>query len=235
MKTITLEILRRARGESTSHWQTFSYDLVTGNETVASVLTALNAREPLMDTEGKEARPIVWECSCLQKKCGACAVVVQGKPCLACDAKLALIKGDVVRVEPLRKFPVICDLMVDRSILFENLKTLKLWLSNDASLPDNLRPLAYEASECLQCGCCLEVCPNFNVENGFAGMAGMVPLARLLVESGSAERGRLAESYRDSIHGGCGKSLACRDICPAGIDIAHLMSRSNAAAVWGRS
>ena len=83
---------------------------------------------------------------------------------------------------------------------------------------------AFEASRCIQCGLCLEVCPNYHREGIFAGMGGMTPIARLLAKDD--DRGNHAV-YRKYIYEGCGKSLACRDICPAGIDMDKLLSRSN--------
>ena len=224
----TLKILRRERDGKESFWQCFLYIPKTDNDTVATALTELNKRENLTDADGNPARSVEWECSCLQKKCGACAMVISGRPCLACDAKLTDLKKEIT-VEPLRKFPVVCDLVVDRSILYENLKTLKLWLKEDAVLPDRYRDLAYEASECIQCGCCLEVCPNFDPAGGFTGVAAAVSAARVMTPGASA-----AEGYRKYFFEGCGKSLACREVCPAGIEIGEMLAQSNAIAVWKR-
>ena len=86
----------------------------------------------------------------------------------------------------------------------------------------------------MQCGCCLEVCPSFTLEGPFRGASSMMSMTRLIAEADPSERKRLAKSYRASFYGGCAKSLACKDICPAGLDLEALSSRSNAAAVWGR-
>ena len=56
--------------------------------TVATALRELNDRNPLTDMDGNPAAEIQWECNCLQKKCGACAMLVNGLPMLACDANL---------------------------------------------------------------------------------------------------------------------------------------------------
>jgi succinate dehydrogenase / fumarate reductase iron-sulfur subunit len=65
-------------------------------------------------------------------------------------------------------------------------------------------------------------------------MAAGVSLSRLLAELPQSQRDTLCRTYRRAIYEGCGKSLACGEICPAGIDTEHLLSRSNAVAVWGR-
>lgn len=229
---ICLEILRRERGGE-PYRQTFAYETENAADTVATALTAINERSPLLDETGQTAEPIRWECSCLQKKCGACAMVVNGRPALACAVRLADC-GDTVRLEPLRKFPVVEDLIVDRSVMHENLKAMKLWFDSGAAAGDKAGELAYDASRCLQCGCCLEVCPNFAPGEAFTGMAAAVPMARLLLEMPSEQRQEAARLYRRHVFEGCGKSLACRNVCPVGIDIDGLLVNSNALAVWKR-
>lgn len=220
---------------SRSYHQVFAYETEDEGATVATVLRDLNERDPLADVDGVPADPIRWECSCLQRKCGACAMVINGVPRAACDVRLSELGGRRVTLAPLRKFPLVQDLVVDRQAVYRRLRETQVWLEREVRLPTGHRgSIAYEASRCLECGCCLEVCPNFSAEGPFGGMAAMVPLARLLAEASYDERGRLAESYRQAIYDGCGKSLACRKVCPAGLDIARLMSRSNAAAVWRR-
>lgn len=217
-----LEILRRESAASQPRWDSFSYEPADAGETVATALTKLNEA---MDN------PIRWERSCLQKKCGACAMVINGTPKLACDAFLKDYK-DTIRLEPLKKFPVVADLIVDRGAMQENLNTLRAWLEGEANMSEKTGELAYEASRCLQCGCCLEVCPNFSADDAFTGMAGGVPMARLLAELPETQRAEMSRLYREHVFEGCGKSLACRNVCPAGLDIDALLVNSNAVAVW---
>lgn len=228
-----LDILRRDSRDLPSFRQAFRYETTDETDTVATALTRLSGLPVLLDTRGQEAAPIRWECSCLQKKCGACAMVIDGVPRLACDVKLADC-GEVVRLEPLKKFPVIADLTVDRTVMQDNLKALHLWMGDIAGMRDSAMPEAYEASRCLQCGCCLEVCPNFDPEGSFTGAAGAVPFSRLLAELPASRRKEAARLYSRRFFEGCGKSLACRKICPAGIDVDRLLVNSNAVAVWKR-
>ena len=228
-----LEILRRKSASGDPYWQSFLYEPEAEAETVATALTSLNERTDLRDAAGEPAPPIRWECSCLQKKCGACAMVINGRPGLACDARLSAYKK-TIRLEPLRKFPVIADLIVDRSVLQENLAAMKLWFTEKTVQHQRASEVGYEASRCLQCGCCLEVCPNFDPEGAFFGMAAAVPVTRLLAELPASQREEMSRLYREHVFEGCGKSLACRNICPAGIDIEEMLVNSNAAAVWKR-
>lgn len=229
-----LNITRRRFADDDPYVQTFLYESDDENATVATALREINKRPQLCDVDGNPADPISWESSCLQKKCGACAMLVNGIPRVACDAQLASEPNETVTLEPLSKFPVVRDLMVDRDALFVRLNELRVWFESEVDLPVKRGSAAYEGSRCLQCGCCLEACPNFSADGPFGGMASMVPLSRLLAEAGVDQRKRIAKTYREAVFAGCGKSLACRNICPAEIPIDDLMARSNAAAVWGR-
>lgn len=230
---IVLEILRREHAGAKPYVQCIPYETEDAAATVATALRQINADPGTVDADGAPVGEIRWECSCLQKKCGACAMVIGGVPRLACDARLSEC-GERVRIEPLRKFPVIADLIVDRSILFENLKTMQLWMQEAAAAEGCAVDTAYEASRCLQCGCCLEICPNWYAGGAFFGTAAIVPTSRLLTTLPDAVQKELRSAYRKHLYGGCGKSLACRKVCPAGIDIDGLLVNSNAIAVWRR-
>ena len=230
----TIDVLRRQGADSEPYHQRFVFETDDVRATVATALTELNDRSDLRDEHGEPATPIRWQSSCLQRRCGACAMVISGVPRLACDTRLADLKGDVVRLEPLRTFPVVADLVVDRQAMLTGLREATTWLEEPASLPDRRWNVAYEASRCLKCGLCLEVCPNYGTAGAFGGMAQMASLARLLAEAAPSERARLAKAYRDRVFAGCGTSLACREVCPANLDIDALLSRSNAAVLWRR-
>ena len=230
--TYTITIYRQERGSREHFWQSFHYDAAGSGDSVASALTFLNRQPVLLDTEGKEARRISWESSCLQKKCGACAMVVNGYPRLACGTRLEEFRDRKIQLSPLRKFPLIEDLMVDREIMYQNLRTMELWLREDAALSDRDQELAYQASECLQCGCCLEICPNFYAGGAFFGMAAVPITTRLLTEQDRAAIRDMRRNYRKHVFAGCGKSLACKTVCPKGIDTEELLVNANRRSAW---
>jgi len=232
---VLIEIKRQESAESKPYFQSIRLNPEKENLTVASLLREINAKPDIRDIEGKPVSQISWECSCLQKKCGACAMLINGKPRLACDAFLKdYVKKGKISLAPFSKFPVIKDLIVDRSILYNNLKDIKNYLEKDINLTDKNTDTAYEVSRCLMCGCCLEVCPNFYVGGDFYGAASFVPATRLITGSEKGENKELKKEYNEHIYKGCGKSLACKDICPAGIDMDKMLSKSNAVAVWKR-
>lgn len=220
-----VEILRKRKNEDKSYYQKFEYECVNDSDTVLTMLNNLNLDDNLKDK-------IVFKQSCLQGKCGACAMLVNSKPRLACKTKVK--DYDHLKLEPLKKFPVVEDLVVDRTVMQENLKMLNVCLNDNAIVNEKRNELSYEASRCLQCGCCLEVCPNFMIDNGFTGMASATALSRIINELGKDKLKEISKAYNKHVYAGCGKSLSCVDICPANIKIEDLLVNSNAIAVWKR-
>lgn len=230
-----LRILRRKSPHDKPYWQEIDYHIQDFRATVASALAEINEAGDYRDAKGRIVEPIRWECSCLQKKCGACAMIIDGRPRLACDSRLMdYSRKKIIAIEPFRKFPVIADLIVDRSILYDNLRRLEAWSEEDMKVTDKNMEKTHEASRCLQCGCCLEVCPNFSFDGDFFGMAGVVPAARLLLNMSDRDRARVRKLYDGHIYAGCGKSLSCKNICPQKIDSEQMLVNSNAIAVWRR-
>ena len=108
---INVKIKRQKNSESTPYWQSFVYE-GEGKLTVADLLAELNTSEPLLTADGQIAERIIYETSCHEKKCGACAMLINGIPRLACAVFLtsALDKNNTLTLEPLSKFPVVKDL-----------------------------------------------------------------------------------------------------------------------------
>ena len=227
-----MRIKRQNSFEAEAFYQTILRDC-DAETNIATLLREINAEE-VLDIDGIPVGEIAWECSCLQKKCGACAMRINGVPRLACDTKIGDLKSKTVTLEPLKKFPVVRDLIVDRSVLRENLIALHNWLESEATKSRKTVDLAYDASRCIQCGCCLEVCPNFTAGESFFGAAAFVPASRILSQLPNGKKNDLVQEYGKHIYNGCGKSLSCHDICPVGIDVEHKLSNSNAVAVWKR-
>ena len=174
---ITISVKRQHSASEKAYIQTFHYS-GNGKLTVADWLTEVNQAEASND-------PIAWECSCLEKKCGACAMVINGRPMLSCSCFLENVgKKGKIRIEPLSKFPIVRDLVTDRKVMFEALKKMKIWMNEKSGTDFSFDyELQYQASQCLMCGCCLEVCPNFMADRNFAGAAGMVQAYKTLEQS----------------------------------------------------
>lgn len=226
-------IKRRESSDAEVYFQEFPYE-GDGTASVAAVLNELNNRSPLFTIHGEEATPISWDCGCMVRKCGACAMRINGLPRLACATFLKDLQGNKIELAPLGKFPVVRDLVVDRSFLFEKLKEVNLWLKSEAYMEGKSHEIRYQSARCLMCGCCLEICPNFSVEGKFGGAMVPVNAYRILnQEEDTLHFRNLKKEYQGAYYEGCGKSLSCHEICPVGIPVEELMVRSNAVAIWG--
>ena len=125
---MNIKVLRRRSADEKPYWQVFSYEQTTDDATVAGMLDELNYKDDLKDIKGQPAPRIRWENSCLQGMCGACAMVINGRPALACETFLRDLRSDMIVLEPLRKFPVVADLMVDRTVIQEYLKKANAYI-----------------------------------------------------------------------------------------------------------
>ena len=123
-------------------------------------------------SDGKKVNPVTWDCGCLEEVCGSCTMVINGVVRQSCSAlvdQLLKQNPEELVLEPMSKFPVIRDLMVDRQRLFRGLQRVKAWVPVDSyyNMGAGERILRddqeqnYPLSQCMSCGCCLEACPQY--------------------------------------------------------------------------
>ncbi|HJD30382.1 MAG TPA: 4Fe-4S binding protein [Candidatus Eisenbergiella stercorigallinarum] len=218
-----IKIRRQDTADSAPYWQTFAF-ADEGRITAAGILDRLNYRDDLTDENGVPCRRIRWECSCMQKMCGGCAMVINGRPGLACGTFIDTGQSSLLVLEPLTKFPVVTDLVVDRSILQEYQREAMMYLGTRATPDQKEYARQYSAAKCLRCGLCLEVCPNYVPSSREFFGASFVNSAYLLYSSSEDRKKEIRKQYARHFEAGCSKSLACRDICPA-----HLPTLSSIA------
>jgi succinate dehydrogenase / fumarate reductase iron-sulfur subunit len=197
-----------------------------------NVISALmEIRKRPVTAEGKKVTPIVWECACLEEVCGSCTMIVNGRVRQSCSALVDAIApaGETIVLEPMTKFPVVRDLIVDRQRMFENLKRVKAWIQLDGSHALGPGPRqsqenqeqAYPLSRCMTCGCCLEACPQVNAASDFIGPAALSQVRLFnLHPSGKMHSGeRLDAVMGDGGVEGCGKAQNCVQVCPKEIPL----------------
>lgn len=220
-----VKIKRQRAPETDAYWQSFSY---SGPEhvTVSAVLDALNYTDDLFDVEGNPAPRIRWECSCMQAMCGGCAMVINGVPALACATYADELKGETLILEPLSKFPVIADLIVDRSIIYENLTQAKAYLDTLAANDKRQHKHQYSVAKCLKCGLCLEVCPNYHPGGSFYG-AVFANESYLLATQSADKASPVIKEYKTHFGAGCSKALSCQSVCPVGIETITSIMKMN--------
>lgn len=202
-----------------------------------NVISALmEIRRNPVTADGKKTTPINWEMNCLEEVCGACSMVVNGRPRQACTALVDQYEQPI-RLEPMKTFPVVRDLVVDRQQMFDSLQRVKAWVPIDGTydlgegprMPERKRQWAYELSKCMTCGVCLEACPNVNDKTDFMGPAIMsqVRLFNTHPTGAMHKDERLEEIMKDGGLGECGNSQNCVEACPKGIPLTTSIASLN--------
>jgi succinate dehydrogenase / fumarate reductase, iron-sulfur subunit len=164
--------------------------------------------------------------SCRFKVCGSCAMMINGAQRLACETQISSL-GKKVKVEPLARFKVIKDLVVDIEPFLEKMSSVRPWMSPRAwPEPPRVTPeeLAryLSPSDCIWCGSCMSACPIVGTEPYFLGPAPMAQLYRFnvdereLVEEKNA-RLLIADSDLSGVWR-CHQIFACTTVCPKKID-----------------
>src|SRR6188768_1335846 len=129
--TFEVRVLRQDGPGEPSYWErhTVKYE---ADMNVISVLQRIAAKAT--SSEGKHVAPVAWDCNCLEEVCGACTMVINGKVRQSCSAlvdKLLADRAGEIELTPMTKFPVLRDLVVDRSRLFRALSEVQAWIPAD--------------------------------------------------------------------------------------------------------
>jgi fumarate reductase iron-sulfur subunit len=182
--------------------------------------------------------------SCRMGICGSCGMTVNGEPKLTCATFLTEYAPGPIRVEPLRNFPVIRDLVVEIGDFLRKLGTVKPWiirqeekpLSEGAHLQTPAEMDEYKQySMCINCLLCYAACPVYGLEPGFLGPAAIALAQRYNLDSrdeGARERLSLL-SQHEGIWA-CTFVGECTKVCPKHVDPAGAIQRYKlkAAMEW---
>jgi succinate dehydrogenase iron-sulfur subunit len=196
------------------------------NSNVISVLMQIQ-RNPVT-ADGKKTTPPAWDAACLEEVCGSCTMNINGKVRQACTALIDKLTQPIT-LSPMKKFPLVRDLTVDRQKMFTALKRVQAWVPVDGTYDLGPGPrqaseeqeLRYVLSTCMTCGCCLEVCPQVSPSTNFIGAAA---ISQVRLFNGHPT-GKMNAS--DRLHGlmgeggvgDCGKAGNCVTACPKGIPL----------------
>ncbi len=238
---IRIRIKRSDGPGKPSYWQAFDVPREPG----ANIISCLQwiAAHPVT-IDGEKTTPVVWDSGCLEEVCGACTMLINGgvrQSCSALISDIAPNDGDEITLEPMSNFPVIRDLWVDRQRLFDSLKRVQAWVPIDGSYSLGAGPkespdkqgTRYTLSTCMSCGCCLEACPQYNLEEdesqwptSFIGAAA-ISQARLFNEHETGKQ--LKHERLDTLMGpggvsDCGSAQNCVKVCPKELPLTESIS-----------
>ena len=235
---LTLKIWRQKNKESKGNFKTYHMDNVSPEMAFLEMLDALNKR---LVEEDKD--PVAFDHDCREGICGSCAMYINGHPhgpipaITTCHLSMRFFKdGETIWIEPWRAkpFPVIKDLMVDRSA-FDKIQIEGGFISvNTGAAPDaNLTLVskkdsdnAFDAAICIGCGACVAACKNASAALFVAAKISqfaLLPQGRVEAK----ERVRAMVNKMDELgFGSCSNTGACEAECPKQIKITNI-SRMN--------
>jgi len=235
-RTFKVKILRQSDPHGGSQWHTFDVPYEHGMN-MTTVLQRIAANP--VTTDNRKTTPVAYDACCLEEVCGACTMNINGRVRQACSALVDdLLEEHVgpVELRPMTKFPVIRDLVVDRSPMFESLKRVKAWVRVDGyhdmgpgpRVAPQVQEEAYPLSRCMSCGCCVEACPQFNAKSAFIGPAAISQVVLFNAHpTGAVDKDdRLAVLAGPGGIVDCGNSQNCVKVCPKDIPLTDSIAKA---------
>jgi len=229
-KTIKVEIKRQATPDAPARTEKFEIPYRPGMN-ITSLLGEI-AAEPIT-ASGETTTAIAYDANCLEEICGSCAMLINGRARMACSALVDKLEQPIT-LAPLSKFPVVRDLAVDRSVLFQNLKAVKAWVPIDGSYDlgagprqfPQIQEQRYPLSNCISCTICMEVCPQFNDSTNFVGAAtiAQVKLFNMDPAGSVLKEERLRALAGDGGVQECGMAQNCVAACPKQLPLIEAIS-----------
>ena len=225
--TVTIRVRRQDNPDSTPRWEIFE---IPERPNMNVHMCLLEIQENPVTLEGTKTTPAAWEVCCLEEVCSSCTMVINGRARQACSALVSTLEKPIT-IEPMTKFPVVRDLIVDRSRMFADLKKTKAWIPIDGTHALGAGPrysqeeqlASYALTRCMTCGCCLEACPQYGPGSAFVGPAVLNQVRRFNMHpTGALNKGERLETVMGP--GGvtdCGSAQVCEAVCPKEIPLLH--------------
>jgi succinate dehydrogenase / fumarate reductase iron-sulfur subunit len=231
---LTLKVWRQKNSKSKGQFETYPVKNISSEMSFLEMIDVLN--EELIST-GKD--PIAFDHDCREGICGTCSMYINGRPHgpwqqnTTCQLHMRAYKeGDTIVIEPWRAnaFPVIKDLMVDRSAFDRIIQAGGFISVNTGNAVDaNALPVekqhaddAFMAASCIGCGACVAACKN---SSAMLFTSAKVSQLSLLPQGGPERKTRVinmvAQMDKEGF-GACTNTGACEAVCPKGIDLGNI-------------
>lgn len=234
IKPFTLNIYRGTPGQQ--YWEEFELEIYPGVNVISALM---DIQKNPINKQGQKTTPVAWEQGCLEEVCGSCSMLINGKPRQSCTALIERLIEETgsttIALAPFTKFPLVRDLVVDRTKMFESLKKVRAWVSVDGTwdskesgpkVSPEVQEALYVLSTCMTCGCCSEGCPQVNDQSPFMGPAAMSQVRLFNANPvGALEKPeRLRAVLGEEGIAGCGNAQNCVRVCPKKIPLTESLA-----------
>jgi len=201
--------------ESKPHMQSFELE----ETKYMSLFIALN------EIREKQDPSLQFDFACRSAICGSCGMMVNGRPALGCRTQTSDLP-EKIRLHPLPVFKLVGDLSVDTGVWFREMaEKSEAWIhakeafdpgAKEGRMDDEVAQKIYDSDRCIECGCCVASCGVANVNDAFAGPAGLNRMARFAMDPRDTREDSDWFELISNEHGvfGCIGMMACHDICP---------------------
>lgn len=231
---LTLRVWRQKNAQDKGHLEIYEAHDINKDMSFLEMLDVVNE-----DLIKKDIEPIHFDHDCREGICGACSLVINGIPhggkkgCTTCELRMRNFKdGDTITIEPFRAkaFPVIKDLMVNRSALDRVMQAGGFVSVNTGGAPDaNAIPInkevsdtAMDAAACIGCGACVAACPNASAMLFVSAKVGhLATLPQGKVEREQRVRKMVAQMDIEGF-GNCTNYYECEAVCPKEISVKYI-------------
>jgi succinate dehydrogenase / fumarate reductase iron-sulfur subunit len=248
MMHVTLRVWRQKDANDRGRFETYEAKSISPDTSFLEMLDVVND-----ELQRRGVEPIAFDHDCREGICGSCAMMINGfahgpQPAVAaCQLYMRHFKdGDTITIEPwrARAFPIIKDLVVDRSAFdrilqaggYVSVNTGEAPEANSIPVPKNDAEQAMDAAACIGCGACVAACPNASAMLFVAAKVahlGKLPQGKL-----EAKRRVLAmtEQMDKEGFGNCTNHFECMAACPKSIHVEFIaqMNRNYLKAALSR-
>jgi len=234
LRNYTLKIWRQPNAKSKGTLKTYEVKNISTGSSFLEMLDILND-----ELESKGEDPVHFDHDCREGICGMCSLFINGRPhgpeeeITVCQLHMrTFADGSTITIEPwrARAFPVVKDLVVDRSAFdriiqaggYVSVNTGAVQDANTIPIPKQNADLAMDAAACIGCGACVAACKNASAMLFVSAKVSQLAL----LPQGQAERKKRALAMVEQMDkegfGACTNTGACSAECPKGIDLSNI-------------
>ena len=181
---------------------------------------------------------LAYRSSCRSAVCGSCSIIINGRPQLACQTRVADMAGEVLTLAPLTGFKVLKDLIVDLSPYWGNLTKVMPWLeesshSHEMVITNKVTDLQEEICACILCAGCFAACPEASANgNKYLGPHALMEGYRFLQDPRDKATAKRLEILAGAEGAwGCDGAFGCIGACPWQVSPVNYVAKIRTSAM----